>query len=61
MIGLLIQKSIMSKTNPNDTIDVVFVNGQRATYTKLFVEEHMQDPMTKRIIDNATGEIIYDA
>lgn len=61
IISLLLTKSVMTETNPNDTIDVVFVNGQRATYTKLFVEEHMQDPMTKRIIDNATGEIIYDA
>jgi hypothetical protein len=60
MIGTLIEKSIFTKTKPNDTIDVIFVGGYRATFTKLFLDEHMEDPETYRIIDNATGEIIYE-
>lgn len=59
MIKTLIEKSVLTKTSPNDTIDVVFVGGYRATYSKLLLDEHMEDPETERIIDNATGEIIY--
>ena len=59
MVKTLIVNAVMSKSDVNDTIDVVFVSGYRATYTKMFVEEHMQDPETKYIVDNATGEIIF--
>lgn len=55
----LLNKTVLTKTDPMDTIDVVFVGGYRATYSKLLVDEHMEDPETEKIIDNATGEIIY--
>jgi len=55
----MISKSILTKTPKDETIDVVFKGGRRATYSKLLLDEHMDDDETERIIDNATGEIIY--
>lgn len=55
----LFAHSVLTKTDKQNTIDVVFKNGKRATFTKLFLKEHMEDPETKMIVDNADGEIIY--
>ena len=57
----MFEKSIFTNTKAEDTIDVVFKGGYRATYTKLFLDEHKEDPETEMIIDNASGEIIYVA
>lgn len=61
MLNELLTQSVFTKTKPEDTIDVVFKGGYRATFTKLFLEEHMADAETEMIVDNKTGEIIYTA
>lgn len=57
----MISKSILTETPKDETIDVVFKGGYRATYSKLLLDEHMEDEETEMIIDNASGEIIYVA
>lgn len=55
----MIETACLTKTKRKDTIDVCFVSGERATFTKLFLEEHKQDPETAMIVDNESGEIIF--
>lgn len=55
----MIEMACLTECKRKDTIDVRFLNGERATFTKLFIEEHKQDPETAMIIDNESGEIIF--
>lgn len=56
----LFEQAVLASPTPKaETIDVTFKNGSDGTFTKRFLNEMMTDPMVSRIIDNATGEIIY--
>lgn len=44
-----------------ETVHVYFKNGSDGDFTKRFVDEMMADEMVDRIVDNASGEIIYIA
>ena len=56
-----LENAVLTKTKFEDTIDVTLADGQVARYTKAIIPMMVGDPMVKRIVDNASGEIIYEA
>ena len=56
-----LEASVFGKVRYEDTITVTLADGQVANYTKGILPMMIGDPIVKRIVDNATGEIIYEA
>lgn len=56
-----LENAVLTKTPHAQTIDVTLADGQVATYTKAIIPMMIGDPYVKRIVDNASGEIIYEA
>ena len=56
-----IEASVFGKVRYGDTVTVTLADGQVADYTKGVLPMMIGDPMVKRIVDNESGEIIYEA
>lgn len=53
--------SVFGNVSHKDTVTVTLTDGQVADYTKGVLPMMLGDPMVKRIVDNESGEIIYEA